>query len=69
MQQPTSNPPASDVSETHARLTLALSSALGPLTAFLDDPLVVEIMLNAARTLQHGPSSVRRARGRHRVRE
>jgi Flp pilus assembly CpaF family ATPase len=43
MQQPTSNAPASDLSETHARLTLAL----GPLVAFLDDPLVVEIMLNA----------------------
>jgi type IV secretion system protein VirB11 len=51
MQQPTSNPPTSDVSETHARLTLALSSALGPLTAFLDDPLVVEIMLNADSTV------------------
>ena len=49
MQQPTSNAPARDLSETHARLTLALGTALGPLVAFLDDPLVVEIMLNADR--------------------
>ena len=47
MQQPTSAPSAPDLSETHARLTLALGTALGPLVAFLDDPLVVEIMLNA----------------------
>jgi Flp pilus assembly CpaF family ATPase len=47
MQQPTSNAPARDLSETHARLTLALGTALGPLVAFLDGPLVVEIMLNA----------------------
>jgi type IV secretion system protein VirB11 len=47
MQQPTSALSAPDLSETHARLTLALGTALGPLVAFLDDPLVVEIMLNA----------------------
>jgi hypothetical protein len=47
MQQPTSAPSAPDLSETHARLTLALGTALGPLVAFLDDLLVVEIMLNA----------------------
>jgi hypothetical protein len=45
MQQPTSAPSAPDLSETHARLTLG--TAFGPLVAFLDDLLVVEIMLNA----------------------
>jgi hypothetical protein len=49
MQQLTSAHSAPDLSETHARLTLALGTALGPLVAFLDDPLVVEIMLNADR--------------------
>ncbi len=34
-------------SETHRRLTGALAGALAPLAAFLDDPRVVEIMLNA----------------------
>ena len=34
-------------SESQVRRASALKSALGPLTAFLDDPHVVEVMLNA----------------------
>ena len=44
MQQPI--PPA-DITETRARLTSALASALAPLGPFLEDARVVEIMLNA----------------------
>jgi P-type conjugative transfer ATPase TrbB len=43
MQQPS---PPTDVTETRARLTDALASALAPLAPFLDDNRVVEIMLN-----------------------
>ena len=36
-----------ELSESQARRASALKSALGPLTALLDDPRVVEVMLNA----------------------
>jgi|HubBroStandDraft_1064217.scaffolds.fasta_scaffold24638_4 P-type conjugative transfer ATPase TrbB len=36
-----------ELSESQARRASALRSALGPLTAWLDDPRVVEVMLNA----------------------
>jgi type IV secretion system protein TrbB len=42
-----STPARTDTSETRARLTRALASALAPLMPFLDDARVVEIMLNA----------------------
>jgi type IV secretion system protein VirB11 len=38
---------AHPASESQARRTSALKSALGPLIAFLDDPRVIEVMLNA----------------------
>ncbi|MGD0677752.1 MAG: hypothetical protein ABSC94_20230 [Polyangiaceae bacterium] len=37
----------SELSESQARRASALRSALGPLIALLDDPQVVEVMLNA----------------------
>jgi type IV secretion system protein VirB11 len=39
--------PPNELSESQARRASALRSALGPLTALLDDPRVVEVMLNA----------------------
>ena len=39
--------PSNGLSESQARRASALRSALGPLTALLDDPRVVEVMLNA----------------------
>jgi type IV secretion system protein VirB11 len=48
MQQPSPSPAvAADITETRARLTSALASALAPLGPFLEDARVVEIMLNA----------------------
>jgi hypothetical protein len=37
----------SELSESQARRASALRSALGPLVAFLDDPHLIEVMLNA----------------------
>jgi hypothetical protein len=39
--------PEPELSESQARRASALKSALGPLTDLLDDPRVVEVMLNA----------------------
>ena len=36
-----------ELSESQARRASALKSTLGPLATFLDDPRVVEVMLNA----------------------
>jgi P-type conjugative transfer ATPase TrbB len=40
-------PPIPELNESQARRASALKSTLGPLAVFLDDPRVVEVMLNA----------------------